>query len=177
MKKILFIIAILISGEISAQELIKPNLPPVDSAYLNDSILIPENVFINQIIPFQYDLFRMETSTLKLPEFDFSRQWLHMKQDYNYLIFNPEGNSNINFPYAMMPFTSSAAIFNQAAYKLSDKFTFGGNNFGAKSIFSSPFPNQGLNNFDVRGASMFLEYKVSKKVKIQTSVSITNQRY
>ncbi len=71
------------------------------------------------------------------------------------------------------PFYYSGVIFNQAAYKISDKLVIGGAGFGGRSIFSAPLPGNLTNSFDTRGASMFFQYKVSPKFKIETRVSVT----
>ena len=59
---------------------------------------------------------------------------------------------------------------------MADKFKIGGFSYGANSVFSAPFPNQGLNNYDYRGATMFMQYKVSKNFKIETSVNVQQGR-
>ena len=173
---ILFI-CILAVGSINAQGLIEPELPPLDSALVNDSLLIPDAPLLNMPVTPELWTPEMGVKTYKLPHIDFDDAFLNFRQDYNYYIYNPQGTDNLNIPFAAMPFISSGAIFNQAAYKLSDKITVGGNSFGANSIFSTPLPNSGFNNFDYRGASMFFQYKVSKNIKIETRVSVTNSQH
>ncbi|NQU88017.1 MAG: hypothetical protein HQ541_19895 [Mariniphaga sp.] len=168
---------ILFSNTAFAQGLIQPELPSVDSVLVKDSLLFPENSLTNQLLFLELALPLFDYDPVEFPKFDFNEGFLNMQQDYNYYVFNPQGINNMNFPFAAMPLIHSSAIFSQAAYKLSDKFTIGGNSFGANSIYSSPLPNKGLNNFDVRGASMFLQYKVSNKVKIQTRISVTNRQF
>ncbi|MGQ8335385.1 hypothetical protein ACUNWD_02470 [Sunxiuqinia sp. A32] len=73
------------------------------------------------------------------------------------------------------PFIDSFSLTNQAHYKLNDKLILGGNSFSANSIFN-PLPlNPNIKDMSIRGASMFLQYKVSDKVKIGGSFSISNQ--
>ena len=73
------------------------------------------------------------------------------------------------------PFINSLAITNQAHYKLSDKLTIGGNSFSANSIYN-PLPlNPSIKDMSIRGASMFLEYKISDKFRVGGSFSISNQ--
>lgn len=172
---ILFIISC--SGYSFAQGVIKPELPPLDSSLLEDSLIIPQTNLPHQLIDNNLYSTMPAISLYKLPDFDFNQEIFNLRQDYNYYISNPNGFSNINIPITMSPFTRSATIFSQGAYKLSNRITIGGNSFGAKSIFSAPLPNQQMNNFDSRGASMFFQYKVSKKIKIETSINISNNRY
>lgn len=73
------------------------------------------------------------------------------------------------------PFVNSFSITNQARYKLSDKFTLGGNSYAGNSIFNPMPANSSIQDMSIRGASMFLQYKVSKNVKLSGSFSISNQ--
>lgn len=66
-------------------------------------------------------------------------------------------------------------VFNQSAYQLNDRLTFGGNSFGARSIFEAPKLNSSIQDLSIKGASMFMEYKVTDKFKVQTRVSISNR--
>ena len=75
--------------------------------------------------------------------------------------------------FSPSPFFQNGAIFSSAEYQLSNKFTLGGYSFGASSVFLAPLPHQGINNFDTRGATMFMQYKVSKNFKIETRVSVS----
>ncbi len=75
------------------------------------------------------------------------------------------------------PFVHSLGITNQAHYQLNDKFTFGGNSFVGNSIFNPLPANSSLQDMSIRGASMFLQYKVSDKFKIGGSFSISNQNH
>lgn len=70
------------------------------------------------------------------------------------------------------PFYRNTKILSTAAYQLSDKFTLGGFSYGANNIFSAPYPNKGINNFDSYGSTLFMQYKVSKNFKIETRVNV-----
>lgn len=74
---------------------------------------------------------------------------------------------------AASPFFRNETLFSSAAYRINDRVTLGGYSFGANSVFSSPLPNRGPNSFDVRGSTMFMQYKVSKNFKIETRVNVT----
>lgn len=73
---------------------------------------------------------------------------------------------------APSPFLYNGSVFSSAAYKINERFTLGGYSFGANSVFNAPLPNRGINSFDVRGSTMFMQYKVSKNFKIETRVNV-----
>lgn len=73
------------------------------------------------------------------------------------------------------PFVSSFSLNNYADYELTDKLKFGGNSFTVNSIFSPVGANSWNQNLNFQGASMFLEYKVSKSVRIGGSIGIVNR--
>lgn len=72
------------------------------------------------------------------------------------------------------PFLSTGKIFNQSTYQLNDKLVFGGNSFGVQSVFDKPKLNPAIQDMSTKGASMFLQYKISKNFKVEGRVSITN---
>jgi hypothetical protein len=72
----------------------------------------------------------------------------------------------------LSPFFQNGQVLSDAAYRLGDKFVLGGYSYGTNSMFSAPLPNQGMNNFDRYGSTMFLQYKVSKNFKIETRVNV-----
>ncbi len=114
---------------------------------------------------------------LELPKADLNLAISQLHYNFNSKeFFQPENIEyfNINsIGFVASPFFRNGAIFSGATYKLNDKLQLGGYSFGANSIFSAPMPNQGMNNFDTRGATMFMQYKVSKNFKIETRVSVT----
>ena len=74
------------------------------------------------------------------------------------------------------PFMKSWSLNSFAEYQLTDKLILGGNSFSGQSIFSpATFPGSSNHSMDFRGASMFLEYKVSKNVRISGGFHVTNQ--
>jgi len=78
--------------------------------------------------------------------------------------------------FGLSPFYLNSVIFNQATYRLNDRFSIGGNSFGAQSVFDQPRINSSMQNMSTKGASMFLQYKVSKSFKVETWVSISNHQ-
>ena len=78
--------------------------------------------------------------------------------------------------YLFSPFYINGTTFNQATYRINDKFSFGGNSFGAQSVFDSPKMNPSINDMSTKGASMFMQYKVSKNFKVETRVSVSTHQ-
>lgn len=74
------------------------------------------------------------------------------------------------------PYYHNTEILSQAAYTLGDKFVVGGFSYGANSMMTAPLPNQQGSYFDTYGSTMFMKYKVSKNVSIETSISVGQNR-
>ena len=118
---------------------------------------------------------------VKVPEFDFS-PWLQSRWKIDYTAgindFQWGGRSPL---FGQGEFSGwpgyGEVLFNQASYRLSDKFVLGGNSFGAGSLLSAPVRKPGSDQWEWRGASMFLQYKVSKNFRIETHVSVSGNQY
>ena len=111
---------------------------------------------------------------LNLPNFDFSRN-NSFSIDFNKL----NGLFYTGFRAGSMgtfytPYFHDATILSQGAYSLGNKIVVGGYSYGAHSIFSAPIPNQNTTNFDAYGNTLFLQYKVSKNLKIETRFNVTH---
>jgi len=78
--------------------------------------------------------------------------------------------------FGLSPFFINGNVYNQASYKLNNRFSFGGNSFGVQSIFDKPRMNSSIQEMSIKGASMFMQYKVSKNFKVETRVSVTNHQ-
>lgn len=114
---------------------------------------------------------------VQLPEFNFPgemvKRWSYAFQDIPMNFWSFEDFSPGLSIAGLSPFLRNETIFSGASYQINDRFTIGGYSFGANSVFSAPFPNQGVHNFDFRGSTMFLKYNVSKNFKIETRVNVT----
>lgn len=66
-------------------------------------------------------------------------------------------------------------VFNQSSYMVNDRISIGGNSFGARSAFEPPKLNSSIQDMSIKGASMFIQYKVNDRFKVQTRVSISNR--
>jgi hypothetical protein len=59
---------------------------------------------------------------------------------------------------------------------MNDRLLVGGNSFGVQSVFDQPRMNSSMQNMSTKGASVFMQYKVSKNFKVETRVSISNHQ-
>jgi hypothetical protein len=120
-----------------------------------------------------------EMFVLDAPVFDFKPYMQsNWKVEYqNSIGFHPEARFSFGNPFMVSPLFHTGTIFNQATYSLSDKLTLGGNSFGVNSIFTAPLPHPAANQWETRGASMFMQYKVNKNFKIETRISVTGNQY
>ncbi len=114
---------------------------------------------------------------IKLPGFD-ERYEFNKRYTLNLDIFAFESFPQMGFSTGatntfFSPFYHNGMILSDAAYQMGDKFVLGGYSYGANSVFSAPFPNQGMNNYDTYGSTLFMQYKVSKKFKIETRVNVS----
>lgn len=116
-----------------------------------------------------------------LPDFDFSHYFRS-----RWKVDDLSGFGNLPFSgslfnagsgFSLFPYPGTGTVFNQASYRLSDKVLIGGNSFGVNTLLSAPFSRPGANAWEWRGASMFMEYKVSRNFRIETRVSVTGNQY
>ena len=156
---------------VSAQEPLMPELPVQDSTALNAERDMLYRQFLEGVSPIG-DV--MEPAIL--PEFNFNEA-LSQRWDYNLTdnSFNPLLLNRFS-GITTIPFLRNGTIFSEGSYQINKNLRLGGYSFGGNSIFSAPSPNQNLNNFDVRGSTLFMEYKVSDKFKIETRVRVSQGR-
>ena len=172
MRKLTFILLLFCFFDSHAQENLAIQFPVLDSAQIE----LERKILYQQLLSGILESGEF-MEPVQLPEFNFKNE---MSKRYNLNLSGISGNQLIPnyimsgmFNFSPSPFFRNGTIFSQTGYQLNDKFTMGGYSFGANSIFSAPFPNQGKNNFDTRGATMFMQYKVSKNIKIETRVSVS----
>lgn len=157
---------------VSSQELLLPGLEVTDSLQLQmerdlmyRQLLSGSSMANDLMLPFQIPELDFDAAIAKRWSFDSSEFFANQLQVNEY--FSPY------LGLVPSPFVRNGSVFSSAAYKINDRFTLGGYSFGANSVFSAPLPNQGLNSFDFRGSTMFMQYKVSKNFKIETRVNVT----
>jgi hypothetical protein len=113
----------------------------------------------------------------QLPGFNFqhemTKRWSFALPENTFSVFSFHGFNPGYVGNGLSPFLQNETVFSGSEYRVNDRFTLGGYSFGANSVFTAPFPNQGMNNFDVRGNTLFLKYNVSKNFKIETRVNVT----
>ncbi|MFW6245973.1 MAG: hypothetical protein ACOC13_00845 [Tangfeifania sp.] len=175
MKLVFTIFCLIILLGATAQEPLMPVLSEQDSTELNAEPDVLYRQFPVGISP-PGELMQ----PLNMPELNFDDALFNYKNlrlaDYSF------GNWYLNDFYpgysgiSPAPFLPNGTIFSQGSYQLNDKFRVGGYSFGGNSIFSAPFPNQNTGNFDFRGSTLFMEYKISDKFKIETRVSVSQGR-
>ena len=165
----LFVMLLLGGASVRAQEKLMPVMPKEDSTQL----LLERQILYNQLISGT-----LEKSELfdipQVPAFDFNAaiaQRISINPPGMWHAATFSGYTPGLFPVS--PFLRNGSVFSAASYQLGNKFIVGGYSFGANSIFSAPLPNQGMNKFDTRGSTLFMQYKVSKNFKIETRVSVT----
>ncbi|WP_319502383.1 hypothetical protein [uncultured Draconibacterium sp.] len=123
----------------------------MDGSYLMDDLQLPA---------FNMNQFYQSRYTLALAAFP----------QLNYTGLSFHGSDIVSAPYY------NAEMLSSAAFELGDKFVIGGYSYGANLINTAPLPNQNMGYFDAYGSTMFMQYKVSKKFKIETSISIQQNR-
>jgi len=121
------------------------------------------------------------TETIKLSGFNFNDEFARRYTlNLNMQSFGgiPFSGFSAGSMYPMFsPFYQNGMVLSEAAYKVGDKFTFGGFSYGTNSMMSAPLPNQGINKFDSYGSTIFLQYKVSKNFKIETRFNVNQSGF
>jgi hypothetical protein len=114
---------------------------------------------------------------IKLPEFN--APWEYQQRYTIKPDFLPLSNAVFSgFPTgtfgAYSPFFVNGTILSEQAYQVNDKLVIGGFSYGANFIHGVASPNKS-SYFDTYGSTMFMQYKVSKNIKIETSISVGQQ--
>jgi len=175
MKQVLFILIFSMVALIgSAQEkIINDSIPA--NVYPEENSKLNMELPINFAEPFSFEKFNfLDPSVFKQPLLpDYSKNL-----DFKKLI-GPQVTSSSYYTFSQplyYPLYTNGTVFNQATYRINDRLSFGGNSFGAQSIFDKPQMNPAIQNMSTKGASMYMQYKVSKNFKIETRVSVTNHQ-
>ena len=146
---------------------IKQPIQEINSPEMNQPVLIEKSFSMNKLTLSDQSIFNQPLLPDHNRNFDFQKS---LKLSF----LPPESFSVTSFgPY---PYYINGIVFNQATYRLNDRFSFGGNSFGAQSVFDLPQMNPSMQNMSTKGASMIFQYKVSKNVKVETRVNISNHQ-
>jgi hypothetical protein len=124
-----------------------------------------ETAFPDEINRLDYSIFQQPFLPDYNKNLDFKRYLNPSVTSFSYYSLGPSFNPVFPFGH----------VFNQSSYKLNDRLVIGGNSFGAQSVFDLPKLNSTIQDMSIKGASMFMQYKVNDRFKVQTRVSITNQ--
>lgn len=171
-KLIVLMFVFFISWNAYSQEPLMPVLPAQDSV----SMEAERQIIYHRLLSGTLHLGGL-MDPLTMPEFNFNTPltvgWNFHFPENSFHFHTFGGALPGRFGLGTSPFLRNETVFSGSAYQLNERVTFGGYSFGANSAFTAPFPNQGMNNFDVRGSTIFLQYNVSKNFKIETRVNVT----
>lgn len=170
MKLLTVILMLLTFGIVAAQEQLTPVLPAEDSVRTDADQEFMYKLLQSDILPSEEFM-----QSLVLPEFNLNYE---LARRWDFKIFDRSiAATNILMPSNMIfsahPFMMNTDILNGAAYRFGDNVTVGGYSYGSRSIFTAPFPDKNINNYDFQGSSLFMQYKISKNFKIETHINVT----
>ncbi len=77
---------------------------------------------------------------------------------------------------ANSPLSFNGTIFSEQAFQVNDKLIIGGYSYGALPIVGAQNPSPNQSYFGTYGSTMFMQYKVSKNISIETSISVGQQQ-
>ena len=159
------------AGEIAAQEPLMPDLTARDSSMVEIERQSMYRQMLSGLAP--ADEWEKPPS---LPEFNFrdalTARWSSGLSGFSSFPWYIKDFLTGPAGWGFSPFFHSGSVFSQGSYQLNDKFKLGGYSYGVNSIFSAPLPNNGFNSFDTRGSTLFFQYKVNDKFKIETSINV-----
>ena len=132
-----------------------------------------EKTFIFDETTFSYELNLLDNAVFDqplLPAYNKNLDFL------KYLNPSKEISHSYSFYGALFnPVFPFGKVYNQSTYRLNERFLIGGNSFGAQSVFDRPKMNTTIQDMSIKGASMFMQYKVNDHFKVQTRISISNR--
>lgn len=118
----------------------------------------------------------LQGESTALPRFDFDTEFAkHYGFSFDMFSFahTPLTGFSTGFINPLFsPFNQNGMILSEGAYKINNKFTFGGYSYGTNPI-NLPSPLPGMNDFSHYGNTMFMQYKVGKNFKIETRFNIS----
>ena len=173
LKPFVLFFSVLLSLNSLSQELLMPETDKQDTARLKIERQIMYQQMLSGISPAGE-----KVETWQLPDFNLKGELLN-RWSYNlpgFSDFYHYHNLLIGSPVLADPFLRNGTLLSKGSYQLGDNLKVGGYSYGGNSVFSAPFPNQEINNYDFRGSAFFLQYKVSKNFKIETRVNVQQGR-
>ncbi len=111
---------------------------------------------------------------MKLPDFSayLNSRW-NTQEQASFIYPFSTGGARLFPGHIPLLMGGTATLFNQATYQLSNRLVIGGYSYGVNPPWVAPGLPEGNNRYDFRGASMFMQYKVSKNFRIETHVSVS----
>lgn len=174
MRQIIIILFSIFSLATFAQQGLVMDFGEIDSTEIESNRQIEYHKFVNGT--FGSDLMLDE---IQLPKFNAQQEY---RSRYTVSIDALPINNYIGGSIrpgsfgGLSPYFFNSQILSEAAYKVGDKFVVGGFSYGANSPLSAPVPPQQSSYFNTHGSTMFMQYKVSKSVSIETSISVGQNR-
>jgi len=173
LKKLLLIYLIFLAFNSFAQQGLYMDFTEQDSAQMK----LQRQIEYYQLISGNNFNTGLLTEKIELQDVDLMSEFNNQQTiSFNFSPLNPYQYMGISAGMAspaFFPFYRNGSILSADAFQLGDKFVLGGYSYGTNSIFSAPHPNQGMNNnFDSYGSTLFMQYKVSKKFKIETRINV-----
>lgn len=172
LKHKLIILFLFIGLSAVAQQGLVMDFGEIDSTEMEVQRNLEYQQFVNGTFGKQFEL-----QEFKLPEFSLPVS-THTPYTVGFGAF-PQGNylgGYLRSNTGANPFFYNQEILSEAAYTLGDKLVVGGYSYGANTMMTAPLPNQNNSYFDTYGSTMFMKYKVSKSVSIETSISVGQNR-
>jgi hypothetical protein len=167
-----------LAAQSSGQELLEPVIPRIDTLQSVQPAGMEPQLTGQLFMPGSLQFFLNEPLKIESPTFDITP---YLRSNWKVEAYQ----TNMLFPgpvlfnrtmWSASPMLHSATFFNQASYQIGDKITLGGNSFGVNSIFTPPRLH-GSNQWETRGASMFMQYNVNKNFRIETRVSVSGSQH
>ena len=146
----------------ASQVNIKERQPVIERTLIFDETSFPEEINLFDESIFHQPLLPDYSKNLNL------KKYLNQSKTTSFFHYTTGASFNPVFPFGH--------VFNQGSYQLNDRLLIGGNSFGAQSVFDQPKLNSTIQEMSIKGASMFMQYKVNDHFKVETRISISNRQ-
>ncbi len=169
--KILFLVLVTLSLKSNAQQ--SEMLMPMEQD--STQIELGKQIEYRQLVSGQmFDGLNAETITLTGFDFDaeFAKRYGFSFDLYSFAHSPMTAFSAGGLNPFFSPFNQNGMILSEGAYRISNRFTFGGYSYGTNPM-NLPPPMPGMNDFSRYGNTMYMQYKVGKNFKIETRFNIS----
>ncbi len=169
---LLSVLIILLHGFLQGQE--RPDLlyADYDTLFLKTPLTAEPLLLID--LPGIHDRITLQPfSGLTVPAFDLTK-FLNSGWRIKTSFLSSFFSGSPALPGMFLPFGGTGSVFSEATYSLNQKLTIGGNSFGILSPLSPAPGVSGTNRYELRGATLFMEYKVNKNFRIGAGITVTD---